>query len=186
MCEETRQQAASQARKYEDEIVDKIEEDINGFIRCFIGRVFSPTIFLVEFDYGYWMMRLKMIFTISVSDYVARHISQDSEEFVKILNMNDSIREEKTDEYVKKVINQALNLLHNKCRDKKIAVYRKMCDDLEAYFINEKNIAEKLEKNMKELQEHKNDMNYYENQAIDTVKDIAYMECIRTLTYGNV
>ena len=49
-----------------------------------------------------------------------------------------------------------------------------------------KNIAEKLEKNMKELQEHKNDMNYYENQAIDTVKDIAYMECIRTLTYGNV
>ena len=24
---------------------------------------------------------------------------------------------------------------------------------------------------MKELQEHKNDMNYYENQAIDTVKD---------------
>ena len=52
--------------------------------------------------------------------------------------------------------------------------------------INEKNIAEKLEKNMKELQEHKNDMNYYENQAIDTVKDIAYMECIRTLTYGNV
>lgn len=63
-----------------------------------------------------------------------------------------------------------MNLLHNKCRDKKIAVYRKMCDDLEAYFINEKNIAEKLEKNMKELQEHKNDMNYYENQAIDTVK----------------
>ena len=61
-----------------------------------------------------------------------------------------------------------------------------MCDDLEAYFINEKNIAEKLEKNMKEFQEHKNDMNYYENQAIDTVKDIAYMECIRTLTYGNV
>ncbi|ACR73603.1 Hypothetical protein EUBELI_20458 (plasmid) [Lachnospira eligens ATCC 27750] len=36
------------------------------------------------------------------------------------------------------------------------------------------------------IQEHKNDMNYYENQAIDTVKDIAYMECIRTLTYGNV
>ena len=44
MCEETRQQAASQARKYEDEFVDKIEEDINGFI-------------VLE-------MRLKMIFTI--------------------------------------------------------------------------------------------------------------------------
>ena len=101
--------------------------------------------------------------------------------------MNDSIREEKTDEYVKKVINQALEFAPTiNVEIKKIAVYRKMCDDLEAYFINEKNIAEKLEKNMKELQEHKNDMNYYENQAIDTVKDIAYMECIRTLTYGNV
>lgn len=183
MCEETRQQAASQARKYEDEIVDKIEEDINGFIDA-LSEVFPDNI-LVEFDYGIEDAFEDDIHN-TVSDYVARHISQDSEEFVKILNMNDSIREEKTDEYVKKVINQALNLLHNKCRDKKIAVYRKMCDDLEAYFINEKNIAEKLEKNMKELQEHKNDMNYYENQAIDTVKDIAYMECIRTLTYGNV
>ena len=183
MCEETRQQAASQARKYEDEIVDKIEEDINGFIDA-LSEVFPDNI-LAEFDYGIGDAFEDDIHN-TVSDYVARHISQDSEEFVKILNMNDSIRAEKTDEYVKKVINEALNLLHNKCRNKKIAVYRKMCDDLEAYFTNEKNIAEKLEKNMKELQEHKNDMDYYENRAIDTVKDIAYMECIRTLTYGNV
>ena len=50
MCEETRQQAASQARKYEDEIVDKIEEDINGFIDA-LSEVFPDNI-LVEFDYG--------------------------------------------------------------------------------------------------------------------------------------
>ena len=116
MCEETRQQAASQARKYEDEIVDKIEEDINGFIDA-LSEVFPDNI-LVEFDYGIGDAFEDDIHN-TVSDYVARHISQDSEEFVKILNMNDSIREEKTDEYVKKVINQALNLLHNKCRDKK-------------------------------------------------------------------
>ncbi|MDO5425890.1 MAG: hypothetical protein Q4F41_19490, partial [Eubacteriales bacterium] len=71
-------------------------------------------------------------------------------------------------------------------RNKKIAVYRKMCDDLESYFTNEKNIAEKLENNAKELQAHKDDMNYYKQQAIDTVKDIAYMECIRTLTYESM
>lgn len=182
MCEETRQQAATQARKYEDEIVDKIEEDINEFVDA-LAEVFPENI-LEEFDYGIGDAFEDDIHN-TVSDYVAKHISQDSEEFVKILNMNDSIRAEKTDEYVKKTINEAIKLLHDKCRNKKIAVYRKMCDDLEAYFSNEKNMAEELEKNMKELQEHKDDMEYYEKQAIDTVKDIAYMECIRTLTYGN-
>lgn len=82
--------------------------------------------------------------------------------------------------------------VHKMCEEtrqqayKKIAVYRKMYDDLEAYFSNEKKLAEEAERNMKELQEHKNDLAYYQQQAIDTVKDIAYMECIKTLTYGNV
>lgn len=183
MCEETRIQAASQARKYENEIVDKIEEDINGFIDA-LAEVFPEKI-LEEFDYSITDAFEDDIHN-TVSDYVATHISQDSDEFVKILNMDDSIREEKTDEYVKKVINEALILLHKKCKNKKVAIYRKMCDDLEMYFRDEKNIAEQLEKNMKELQEHQDDMDYYENQAIDTIKDIAYMECIRTLTYGNI
>lgn len=38
---------------------------------------------------------------------------------------------------------------------------------------------------MKALQEHKGYMKFYEEQAINTVVDIFYMECIRTLTYGN-
>lgn len=183
MCEETRQQAASQARKYEDEIVDEIEEEINKFIDT-LAEVFPEKI-MEEFDYGIGDAFEDDIHN-TVSDYIAKHISQDSEEFVEILNMNDSVRADKTDEYVKRVINEAKELLYNKCRNKKIAVYRRMCDDLESYFANEKNIAEKIERNMKELQEHKNDMNYYEVQAINTVKEIAYMECIRTLTYGNV
>lgn len=80
MCEETRQQAASQARKYEDEFVDKIEEDINGFIDA-LSEVFPDNI-LVEFDYGIGDAFEDDIHN-TVSDYVARHISQDSEEFVK-------------------------------------------------------------------------------------------------------
>lgn len=181
-CEETRQQAASQARKYEDEIVDEIEKEINQFIDA-LAEVLPENV-LEEFDYGIGDAFEDDIHN-TVSDYVATHISQDSEEFVKILNMDDSIRAEKTDEYVKKVINDAVKLLNNKCKNKKIAVYRKMCDDLEEYFTKEKNIAEKLEQNMKELLEHQNDIEYCKKQVIDTVKDIAYMECIRTLTYEN-
>ena len=49
--------------------------------------------------------------------------------------MNDSIREEKTDEYVKKVINQALNCSTINVEIKKQLYIEKMCDDLEAYFI---------------------------------------------------
>ena len=183
MCEETRQQAASQARKFEDQMVDNIEDDINRFIDA-LAEVFPETI-LDEFNYGIEDAFEDDIHN-TVSDYVATHISQDSEEFVEILNMNDSERAEKTNEYVKKVINEALQLLNDKCKYKKIAVYRKMYDDLEAYFSNEKKLAEEAERNMKELQEHKNDLAYYQQQAIDTVKDIAYMECIKTLTYGNV
>lgn len=36
---------------------------------------------------------------------------------------------------------------------------------------------------MEELQIHKNDAEYCEKQAL--IKDISYMECIRTLTYEN-
>ena len=182
ICEETRQQVSSQMKKYEDELVDEIEKDINRFIDD-LAEVFPENI-LEEFAYGIDDAFEDDIHN-TVSDYVAVHISQDSEEFVKILNLDNSIREEKTKEYVKKVKNEALELLLNKCKNRKIAVYRKMCDDLEEYFTKEKNIAEKLEQNMKELLEHQNDMEYCKKQAIDTVKDIAYMECIRTLTYEN-
>lgn len=182
ICEEIRQQAGSQAKKYEDEIVNEIKDDINSFIDS-LADIFPENI-LAEFDYGIGDAFEDDIHN-TVSDYFSTHISQDSEEFVKILNMDDSIRAEKTDEYVKKVINDAQKLLINKCRNKKIVVYRKMCDDLEAYFTTEKNIAENLEQNMKELLVHQNDMEYYKNQAIDTVKDIAYMQCIMALTYGN-
>lgn len=182
LCEETRQQAAMQAKKFEDQVVDNLEDDINKFIDA-LSEVLPESI-LSEFDYGISDAFEDDIHN-TVSDYVATHISQDSDDFVKILNMNDSVRTEKTDDYVKKVLNEALKQLQEKCRRKKIAVYRKMCDDLESYFSNEKKLAEEAEKNMKALQEHKDDMKFYEEQAINTVVDIAYMECIRTLTYGN-
>ena len=96
---------------------------------------------------------------------MSENISTDSPEFVKILNMSDAIREEKTKEYTKKVINKALALLEEKCR--------------------EKDVAKELEKNVREMKEHTNDLEYCRKQAINLVTDISYMETIRTLTYGN-
>lgn len=182
LCEETRQQAASQAKKYEDEAVDSLEDDINKFIDD-LSEVFPENI-LDEFNYGVGNSFEDDIHN-TVSDYVATHISQDSEAFVKLLNLDNSIRKEKTDKYVKEVLNDALKKLQEKCQQKKIEVYRKMYDDLEAYFSNEKKLAEQAENNFKALQEHQNDMKFYEEQAINTVIDIAHMECIKTLTYSN-
>lgn len=182
ICEQTRNQAALQAKQIEDQVVDYLEDDINKFVDA-LSEVFPEKI-LQEFDYEISEAFEDDIHN-TVSDYVAIHISQDSEEFVKILNMDDTVRHEKTDEYVKNVLNNALKVLQEKCRLKKIAIYRKMCDDLETYFSREKRIAEETERNIKALQEHKNDMKYYEDEAVKSVIDVAYMECIRTLTYKN-
>lgn len=182
LCEETRNQVAMQAKKFEDQVVDNLEEDINKFIDA-LAEVFPESI-LDEFDYAIGTTFEDDIHN-TVSDYVSVHVSQDSEEFVKILNMKDSVRAEKTDEYVKKVLSDALKQLQEKSKFKKISIYRKMCDDLDSYFSNEKRIAEEAENNMKALQKRKGDIKYLEEQAIQTVVDVAYMECIRTLTYSN-
>ncbi len=182
LCEESRNQAALQAKKYEDQMVDSLEEDINKFIDA-LAEIFPQNV-LEEFNYGIETSFEDDIHN-TVSDYVSIHISQDSEEFVKILNLADSVRAEKTEEYVKKVLDDALYKLQEKCKQKKIAIYRKMCDDLDDFFSNEKKIAEETENNMKELQKYKGNKEYLEKQAIATVTDIAHMECIRTLTYAN-
>lgn len=181
-CEETRRQAANQAKKYEDKLVDELEEDIAKFIDI-LAEVF-PAEVLSEFNYGIGDSFEDDIHN-TISDYFATHISQDSEEYVQILKMEDSVREDKTDEYVKRVLNDAIKTLQKKCSDKKIATYKRMYEDLESYFENEKKLAEEAERNLRELQKHQNDMGYYEEQAIKTVIDLSYMECIKTLTYSN-
>lgn len=183
LCEDTRIQAAYQAKKYEDELVDKLEEDIASFSDA-LAEVFPEEV-LIELNYGLEKSFEDDIHN-TVSDYVAVHISQDSEKFVSILNMSDDIREEKTDEYVKTVINGAMKELEKKCAQKRISIYRKMYDDLEAYFSSERKILEETQKNIEELKQHQNDMKYYEEQAVNTVIDVSHMESIRTLTYGDI
>ena len=182
-CEETRQVVATKAKKIEDKIVDELEEDINKFIDA-LAEILPENV-LAEFNYSIEKTFEDDIHD-TVSDYVSIHISQDSEEFVNILKIaDDSERLKKTTEYEKRILNEAAKLLQKKCQNKKIGTYRRMLDDLQTYFTNEKNIVEELKKNMEELQEHKDDMCFYTEKATEAVKDMNYMECIRTLTYKN-
>lgn len=183
MCEEVRLDVAIQAKKYEDALVDQIKDDIDSFIDA-LSEIFPENV-MEQFDYAISDAFVDDIHN-TVADYVATNISQDSQEFVDILKIeNDADRTRETDKYMKKVLKDAEHQLEKNCRSKKIAVYRKMCTDLQEYFENEKNIVEEYKKNMEEMQIHKNDAEYCEKQAVSIIKDLSYMECIRTLTYEN-
>lgn len=182
ICEKARKDAARQAKKYENDMFRKFQEKIGKFIEGLAEIV--PEDILYELDYGIGDAFEDDIHN-TVSEYVSRHISQDSEEFAKILNMDDSVRAEKTEQYVKKVLQDAVKKVQEKCKRKELSIYKRMLEDLDNYFTYERNCTEETKKNMVELQKHKEDMTYYQEQAIQTVEDIAYMECIRTLTYAN-
>lgn len=182
ICEETRNDAARQAKKYETAMFDKLQEKIDKFIDELAEIV--PEDILYELDYGIGDVFENDIHN-TVSEYVSKFISQDSEEFVKILNMDDSVRAEETEQYVKKVLQAAVEKVQEKCRRKELSIYKRMLEDLENYFTYERNCTEETKKNMEKLQEHKEDMDYHKEQAIQIVEDIAYMECIRTLTYAD-
>lgn len=183
MCEMVRQDVASQAKIEEDLFVTQIENDINAYIDILAGIL--PENVLARFDYGISDAFIDDIHN-TVSDYVAQNISQDADEFVAILKIDDdTIRKQKTEEYTSMVMKNAVSQLEEKCRYKKNAVYRKMCDDMENYFENEINIMQEYKKNIMEIQRHENDVEYCENQAVSIIKDLSYMECIRTLTYAN-
>lgn len=181
-CEDVRRQVSLQAKKCEDNAVDQLKGEINRFIDV-LAEVFPEDV-MNQFSYNIEDAFEDDIHN-TISQYVSKHISTDSSEFLKILNMSDAIREEKTKEYTKKVINDARDLLEKKCRSKKISIYRKMCNDLENYFQYEKDVSKEFEKNIKTMEKHKNDLEYCQKQAFTLVTDISYMETIRTLTYGN-
>lgn len=91
---------------------------------------------------------------------------------------------EETD--VERIICEATDLLKSKCQNKRIQIYKKMYSDLDDYFTNVRKLSEESESNLIELQAHQNDIEFQEKQAVATIIDMAYMECIRTLTFGDV
>lgn len=181
-CEKARQEAAEQAAPMEEEYIDSIEEDIEKF-KDALSEVL-PMEVMQRFDYSLGNGFAKELQN-TISDYVSKNISQDNEEFIKILNMDDSIRKKKSENYINKVLDEASKELQRKCKEKRIFLYRKMYDDLDEYFSNQRKIGEEQEQNYKELKVHENDIAYQKEKAIDKIVDIAHMGCIKTLTYAN-
>ena len=119
----------------------------------------------------------KMFLNLPLKILEKYEIIVDEDILMSVIKDNGSVSRKK--------ITEAMNLLKKKCQSKKIGTYRRMLDDLQTYFANEKNIVEELKKNIEELQKHKDDICFYTEKATETVKDMNYMECIRTLTYKN-
>lgn len=146
MCDDVRRQISLQAKRCEDDAVDQLRKDINKFIDI-LAEVFPEDV-MNQFSYDISDAFEDDIHN-TVSQYVSENISTDSPEFVKILNMSDAIREEKTKEYTKKVINKALALLEEKCRDKKSLFLERCVMTLKAIFSTRK----MLQKNLKRMSE---------------------------------
>ena len=181
MCEETRAQAAMQAKCYEDDIIDGIEDDINVFMDK-LGEVLTEET-LEEFFYSIDSSFVDDIHN-TVSNYIASHISVDSEEFVSILNLPDADREKKTKNYVDKVLKNAKKELEKKANKKRMDIFHQIINDLDDCFSNEKKLNEEKQRIYKEMEQHRNDMEYCKKEAINTIADIDRMEAIRFLTYA--
>lgn len=181
VCEETRLQVSKQAKIIEENIIDGIENKVNNAIDELAELL--PESIIDEFYH-----EIGDVFENEIRDtltsYISSHVSQDCEEFVRILNLRDSTREKETQEYMQKTLNDAQTLLRQKARKKQISIFKKMVDCLESYFCDEKNLAEETKRKLEELKKHKDDVSYLCEQATGTAVDIAYMECIRMLTYN--
>ncbi len=181
VCEETRLQVSKQAKIIEEGIIDDIEKNVNSAIDELAGVL--PENIIDEYYH-----EIGDAFEDEIRDtltgYISSHISQDSEEFVRILKLPDSSREKDTQEYMQKTLNDAQTLLFQKANEKQISIFKKMFDCLESYFCDEKNLAKETKTKLEELQANENDVLYLCEQAKETAVDIAYMECIRMLTYN--
>ena len=181
-CDIVLEQAFNEAKPIEDKLIDNLEDKINMRIELLSEVMPEELINELEYDID---KEFEDDIHNTLSNYLSVHISSDSDEFVKIVNLDDSVRSEKINEYIQKVKFNAEEKLKNKCIQKEIAVYRKMYQDLEQFFSNERKLDEEMKKNLNDLQEHKNDVEYLQGKRAETIIDIAYMENIRMMTYGD-
>lgn len=181
LCDMAREDAHSMAKKYEDQIVDDLKDGIYKFVDS-LGLEDYDSIFDYEIsdDFADDIHN-------TVSNYVSTRISLDSDKFTEILRVRDDARREsKTKEYVDSVLNEAKEELIKKSNRKRLAVLRNILNSLDSYFKDQEDLSKKTEQNLEEIKKHEGDIKYRENEIVNTVVDIAYMECIRTLTYKDL
>ena len=181
-CETARKEAMNKFRPAEDEYISKIEDEINQVIdklkQTMPEEAFDALMFL---DVEAFEKEIRNV----VSDYVSDNISVNNPEYINILKMDDEERKKSSKEFVDKVICGAANELYEQCKLKRFAIYKELYKSLEDYFSTQRKIGEEYERNVKEIQKHQKDTEYKNNATVHKVVSLAYMECIRTLTYSN-
>lgn len=180
ICDQTRNEITRKFRHIEDNLIDSVKRDIDkyGDKLCDV----FPKEFLYQHDYSVGKAFEDDIHS-TVSDYIAKNISTDSDRFAEILKITeDGKRKSEIEDYSKNLIDKVKKILQTKCKNKKIATFRRMNEDLEDFFTNQKCLAEEKRNKLQELQKHNNDIQYLENQAINSIDDLAAMESILSLT----
>lgn len=59
-----------------------------------------------------------------------------------------------------------------------------MFEDIDDYLVAQHDYSKEYEENCKKMQEHKDDMLYKKNMVQDIMTDIAFCECIKSLTHS--
>lgn len=185
-CEDAQAQAALQAEKIEDDLIATFEKIVRSYTKA-ISNIF-PDGLPAEFDYNEISLveEFKKDIHNTVSDYVAVHISVDSETFVNLCKISDDSRPVKMYSYINTVLSKSLDEMKKKCKTKEIEIIGKIYAEISEYFDNEQSLIEETERNIKKLNQHIKDRDYCEAQAVDTIVTLSYLETMRTLTFDSI
>lgn len=177
-CEECRRSADMQAKDIAEECIEKIEDKVNSL------KIQFPEDIIGNNDYSL-SKAFKNEIKESVSAYVARKVSIDNEEFRKILDMNGSAREEKSNEFIKRTLSEAGKELDTKCKNKFISIVKMMINDIDEYCDRQRDYMQEIEDAEERLKECENDIETKKALIRENIIEASMFESIRTLTYSN-
>lgn len=178
LCERCRHSADLQAKDVSEKCIEKIEDNINKL------KIQFPDEIILGNDYSL-SESFKTEIKESVSAYVAKKVSIDNKEFNEILNMSDSVRKEKSDEFLKRTLSEAGKELEAKCKNKFRAIAKKMLEDIDEYCDRQRDYMQEIEDAEERLKECENDIETKKALIRENVIDASIIECIRVLTYSN-
>lgn len=176
-CEEYRRSADMQVKEKAEKCIKEIENKVIGFKNQFSDIIGDNDYSLSD--------TFKTEVKESVSAYVAKKVSIDNKEFNKILNMKDSIRKEKSDEFLKRTLSEAGEELNTKCNNKYKAIIKRMLEDLDDYFTRQHDFMQDIADKEERIEESENAIETKKALIREGIIEASTFESIRTLTYSN-
>ena len=176
-CEEYRRSVDAQVKEKAKKCIEKIESkviDYKNQVSDIIG----------DNDYSL-SEAFKTEVKDSVSAYVAKKVSIDNKEFNKILNMSDSVRKEKSDEFLKRTLSEAEEELNTKCNNKLRAICKRMLEDIDDYCTRQYDFMKDIEDKEESIEESENAIETKKALIREGIIEASTFESIRTLTYSN-